>query len=175
MSYSFKPFSKSSFKATKSHWLNLAEDGWGFRSSVERLFDDAEDKLIHQDGKAVFFGVFEEKTKYACALCEIVVMRRGIRNKWVKMLNLHLSPDLEAHSGESHEIFLTSMTGSSGLQMEHNANILKIYGRTNEQLELLKTLVKFIAATDAAKEKKFEAKIEGRFLTIESPQLKAST
>lgn len=86
------------------------------------------------------------------------------------MLRLHLRPsvELELQSGNSDnamDIFVESMQGSILLQLTHQANTLKVYGRTNEQLNFLKALVVRLQS-QLEKSDTVKASIEGRFLSI---------
>lgn len=149
--------------------MTEAEQGLAFVPEVARLFDwvDTHQEVSERD--AVAFGVFEGSSKVATGICEVTIQRKTIRSKWVKMLRLHLRPSVdtrlqEGDSDTAMDVFVESMQGSMALQMTHLANTLKVYGRTNEQLNFLRALLKRLQP--AIEGKPVKATIEGRFLSI---------
>lgn len=166
----FEIFNPATAAASRAAWEKEAKDGLAFFTEIQRLFDwvDTHQEVINHD--SVAFGIFDKKSQEALGICEITIQRRTIRSKWVKMLKLNLRPSIDAllQSGDSDmamSVFVESMEGSIGLQLDHQANTLKVYGRTNEQLNFLKALLVRLQAqlqsVDTVK-----ASIEGRFLTI---------
>lgn len=167
--FRFEKFTDSTTAATREQWLAEAADGMAFVSEIERFFDWVQTHQEVSENDAVAFGVFDRSSKVALGICEVIVQRKTMRSKWVKMLRLHLRPSLDAklQAGdpeEAMEVFVESMSGSLGLQLTHQANTLKVYGRTNEQLTFLRMLVKQLQIAIAGKPVKVA--IEGRFLTI---------
>lgn len=168
--FHFEKFTQETATASRDAWVKEANEGLAFVTEIQRLFDWVD---THQDitsNDSVAFGIFDEKKQEALGICEITIQRRTIRSKWVKMLRLHLRPSIEVglNAGDSDkamDIFVQSMQGSMGLQLLHQANTLKVYGRTNEQLNFLKALlVRLQAALNTVNT--VRASIEGRFLTI---------
>lgn len=165
----FKQFDAASAAATRKEWHVDAAKGLAYGPEQDRLFDwvDTHQDVVEND--AVAFGIFEQKSQIALGICEVTIQRRTLRSKWVKMLRLHLKPSVDAslQAGEADlamNVFVESMRGSMGLQMTHSANTLKVFGRTNEQLNFLKALLQHLAPTIAGKP--IKASIEGRFLSI---------
>jgi len=167
--FKFEQFTAESAAASRQAWLHEAKDGLAFEPEIERLFDWVDSHQSICDNDSVAFGVFEGLTNKAVGICEVIIQRKTIRSKWVKMLRLHLRPSTDAklqdgHPEEAMDVFVESMQGSMGLQMAHQANTLKVYGRTNEQLNFLRALLRHLQPTLEGKPVK--ASIEGRFLSI---------
>lgn len=169
-SYHFEKFNPETAAASRSAWVEEANEGKAFVTEVQRLFDwvDSHQDITNND--SVAFGIFEKKSPEALGICEITIQRRTIRSKWVKMLRLHLRPSIdmglqEGLSDKPMDIFVEAMKGSIGLQLLHQANTLKVYGRTNEQLNFLKALLVRLQA-ELKNTESVKASIEGRFLTF---------
>lgn len=168
--YHFEIFTPETAAASRATWVAEAQQGFAFVTEIQRLFDwvDTHQDLSNHD--SVAFGIFDKKKQEALGICEITIQRRTVRSKWVKMLRLHLRPSIEMslQSGQSDDamnVFVESMQGSIGLQLTHQANTLKVYGRTNEQLNFLKALVVRLQ-TQLQTIDTVKAGIEGRFLSI---------
>lgn len=165
----FEQFSPETATATRKGWQLDAAKGLAFEPEQERLFDwvDAHRDVVEND--AVAFGIFDQKDQVALGVCEVTIQRKTARSKWVKMLRLHLKPSIDAslQAGDADQamsVFVVSMRGSIALQLAHSANTLKVYGRTNEQLNFLKALLQHLTTATAGKP--IKASIEGRFLSI---------
>lgn len=168
-SYKFEKFTAESAAASRAAWGAEAQSGLAFEPEIARLFDWVDTHQEISDLDSVAFGVFDGTSKAAIGICEITIQRRTVRSKWVKMLRLHLRPSaddrLQAGDPEiAMDVFIESMRGSMDLQMTHLANTLKVYGRTNAQLNFLRALLNHLQKTTAGKP--IKAAIEGRFLSI---------
>lgn len=167
--YRFEKFTPETSKATRNAWVGEARDGLAFAPETERLFDWVDTHQEVSEHDAVAFGVFDGNHLSALGVCEVTIQRKTVRSKWVKMLRLHLRPSVDARlqDGDSEaamDVFVESMRGSIGLQLTHQAHTLKVYGRTNEQLNFLRALLKQLQT--ALEGKPVKASIEGRFLSI---------
>lgn len=169
---SFEPFSEERIAASRDAWNRDAADGLAFPTEVDRLFDWVSTHQVPTEHDAVAYGVFTKGSNVACGICEVIIQRKSIRSKWIKMLKLTLKPsvDNQLQTGDSEgamSVFTESIIGSARLQLTHKANTLKVYGRTHEQLNFLKALVRHIdGAADAKGGSPYKATIEGRFLSI---------
>ena len=120
------------------------------------------------------FGIFHPGKKQALGLAEITIQRKSSRSKWVKMLRLHLRPSVDAdlqvgNSIGAMDVFVASLQGALNLQMAHKATTLKVYARTNEQLNFLRALVARIESNlPEAVRAVTKVSIEGRFMSIEA-------
>ena len=166
-------FDAGALKASKEAWLSDASDGLAFYPEIERLFDWAASHTEPSQTEATAYGIFRPGKKQALGLCEVTIQRRSVRSKWVKMLRLHLRPSVDADMQGGNptgamNVFGASLQGTLGLQMVHKATTLKVYGRTNEQLNFLRAIVGY-AEQNMPEPMKSKAKvaIEGRFLSID--------
>lgn len=172
MALEFLPFTEARFTATRPAWSQDAEEGLAFPSEIDRLLTWAATHTEPSDLDAAAFGVFKKGSSVALGICEIAIQRKSARSKWVKMLRLHLKPSVDDQLQTGHPegamgVFVQAIVGSLGLQLTHKATTLKVYGRTNPQLNFLKALVHHVD-TDLKHEAKHHVKaaIEGRFLSI---------
>lgn len=166
--YEFRSFCDQTYAATQKAWSGDAKLGLAFPTDVERLFHWVSEHRQPAEQDATAFGVFNEGDFVALGIAEVVIQRLSARSKWVKLLRLHLRPEVDAalQQGEveiAMDVFTTSVLGSFRLQMAHDAATLKIYGRTNDQLRFLRTLVAVLNQTES----KFKASLEGRFLCLQ--------
>jgi hypothetical protein len=158
---------------TRTTWIADANKGLAFIPEVERLLEWADSHRVPVDNDSCAFGIFRAGKKApALGICEVVISRKSIRSKWVKMLRLHLSPavDAQLQGGDpdgAMSVFLSSIQGAIGLQSTHQANTLKVFGRTNDQLNFLKVLVTHLQPKLAEHaHNRVKVSIEGRFLCI---------
>ena len=175
MALEFRAFDDARLRATRDAWVQDVEMGWAFPSEVERLFawiKDAEVRAQSEAGSAKAYGVFQKGKPVALGICEVVVYRQSAGSKWVKMLRLHLRPsvDNELQGGKPDsaiDVFGQAMLGSVGLQFEHKATTLKVYGRTNSQLNFLRAVASTVDARLGQEAKRHaRVTIDGRFLSI---------
>ena len=165
----FEHFTPITAEASRLAWISDAKQGLAFEPESQRLFDwvDTHQEISATD--AVAFGVFLGTSNEALGICEVTIQRQSAKSKWVKMLRLHLKPSIDKSLQDGDPdmatiIFVRSMQGAIELQMTHAATKLKVYGRTNEQLNFLKVLVTHLEPT--LRGKPVTAAIENRFLTI---------
>ncbi len=169
---SFQPFTNNRTQASRAAWDADVSAGLAFPSEVDRLFDWVSTHQEPSEHDAIAYGVFAAGSDVALGVCEVIIQRKSVRSKWIKMLKLTLKPsiDVQLQNGNSEEamkVFIESILGSARLQLTHKANILKVYGRTPDQLVFLKALVRQ-ADSQSARESNipYKATIEGRFLSI---------
>lgn len=173
LKFTLKPFSEVTFGATKTSWLKRVTGAFSFPTEVPQLLEYAATRLdIHAGTDVVFYGLFKEGTDVASAVAEITVTRKSARSRWMKMLRVRLSPELEEgvynNSIEAlkdiQALYVGAVAGVLRLKFEHDATILKIYGRSNEQMSFLK-----LVSTELEKlVKNHKISIEGRWLVIEN-------
>jgi hypothetical protein len=166
--FEFRPFCDLRLQETKDAWTADAHAGLAFPSETERLLDWVTAHREPSANDSVAFGVFLVGTNVALGISEIVIQRKTVRSKWVKMLRLHLRSNIDAELQDGNQenamnVFLAAIEGSLDLQLTHMATTLKIYGRTSQQLNYLKSLV---SKLNNVPKLKFAAKIDGRFLSL---------
>jgi hypothetical protein len=172
MALKFLAFNESRLISTRAAWTQDAVDGLAFPSEIERLLAWVETHQEPSDHDAAAFGIFKEGTSTALAICEVAIQRKSVRSKWVKLLRLHLKPSVDdklqaGHPEGAMDVFVQAIAGSLNLQVLHKANTLKVYGRTNDQLNFLKALEKHVSAKLTSEAKQgIKATIEGRFLSV---------
>jgi hypothetical protein len=92
----FKPFTTQLLEATKKSWLEDAEKSNAFLPDVEQQLDWVGKHIELKDDTSCAYGVFENESKIATAVCELVVSRPSARGKWIKFLRLRLRPEIDA-------------------------------------------------------------------------------
>lgn len=124
--------------------------------------------------KTLYYGVFPDGQNDAIALCEMVLSDRGsIASKWLKMLKLTMSPEVDTQIIEDHpdaidiaiQAYRTAVIGAFSERLNHEADTLKLYGRSEEQLKFLAVLIAFINQEHGHE---LVATKEGRWLVLRS-------
>ncbi|RYE01134.1 MAG: hypothetical protein EOP50_02535 [Sphingobacteriales bacterium] len=172
--YNFQQFKEDTLNATCVAWRDDAAKGLAFPPDIEQRLQWAQTHTKMVDGDSVAYGIFEVGDDVATGICEVALTRPGTRSAWVKMLSLHIRPALEVkllqRDLESIEaaliVFSSAVHGSIKLKFEHKALTLKVYGRSNDQLDFLRALalhLKPVLKNNA------KCSIEGRWLAIKAP------
>lgn len=168
-----KSFTTESFESTKRAWLRRTTDDFTFPTEATQLLEWAAAHLDTEvQNDSVAYGIFKDGVDVASAICEVVLHRRSARSKWMKMLKIRLSPELEKGIFEQsleaardvQELYKAAVIGVLKLKFEHSASTLKIYGRSSEQLAFLKTLG--VVLEQAVKSHKIS--IHDRWLVVET-------
>jgi predicted RNA-binding protein with RPS1 domain len=175
LKFSLKQFNEANFTSTGKAWLKKASSEISFPTEAHQILEWASSRLdLTTQGDSVAFGIFKDGADIAAAICEIAITRKTARSRWMKMLRVRLSPDLEMGvfdgsieaMSDVQNVYVAAVAGVLKLKMEHNATILKIYGRSHEQLSLLKVL-----GIELEKHlKNHTIRMDGRWLTIENEQ-----
>ncbi len=166
----FRQFTKETLTATESKWHRELKAINGFSPTTDRLLKDVRAHLGAR-APSLFFGVFSGKAASAIAISEFVITPKT-RGNTVKLLNLHLSPQLEqglyisdvGAINRALDAYKCSVIGSLEVGGNHNASTLKVYGRTHEQLNMLSSFAVILQAS--TEELKFNAKVTDRWLEI---------
>lgn len=173
MKFSLKPFNEGTYQATCKAWLKRAKGGNSFPTEAEQVLEWVHTHMsIDVQGDSVAFGLFKDGVDVASAVAEIYIQRRTARSRWMKMLRIRLSPELEEgvfqKSMESIQdvqaAYVAAVSGVLKLKFEHDASTLKIYGRSAEQLSFLQVLA--LKMEEALKNHKVS--MNGRWLVIEN-------
>lgn len=168
--YIFKPFNDATLAATRTAWLDDAANGDGFGPDVEQLMDWV-DGHIDVTQNEIAYGVFKREEKVAIGICELAVTKPSVRGKWVKMIRLRLRPQLDAALFTNDPVALStavkaytsSVVGVYHVKNVHGATIIKVYGRTQEQMRFLNFMVAYLKDRPDAT---FKAELQGRWLVI---------
>ncbi|MBP9060617.1 MAG: hypothetical protein KBF98_09930 [Rhodoferax sp.] len=163
-------FTPETLKATKTGWIKDAASGAGFLPDIEQRMDWVENHLC-LEGNSVAYGVFDGKTRIAVGICELVITKPDPKKAWVKFIRLHFRPKIDEQifgsvmDGIQTAInaYITCVIGILNVKNEHNASIIKVYGRTPGQISFLKLLD---SALKDKQEASFKSSIEGRWLVL---------
>lgn len=166
----FRQFDAGTFSATKAGWSKDATQGEAFAPEVEQLMCWAENHLTLHENE-IAYGIFDADDPIAVGICELAITQPSTRGKWVKFIRLRLRPTIESllfsNSPEglttAVEAYVASVIGVYHVKNEHEATIIKVYGRTQEQMRFLTLLSVALASR---REATFETKIEGRWLVL---------
>lgn len=172
--YPFAEFDSKSIAATRKAWLKYVElkpDDFS-KHQWDRRLERLEGMCNYDKGSEFSYGIFNDGTKIAYAIIEMSYTRES--SKWMKMLNLHLCPELDLsvdsdtpNFEEIACVFTSSIMGSLKLTGKHKCRVLKLYGRTPVLLSFFKYLAADLRKDlEAKKLSGFEVSIEGRWLVI---------
>lgn len=171
----FLPFTEQKYRATLDKWCTEAEHYDAFPQEVERRLQCVVDALggaakgRHQ---TMAYGVFLPGSDIAVCTCELVLSDRGqLAGKWLKMLSITMSPEVdfllcqEDYSATQTivQAYKAAVLGSFAVRLDHDADTLKLYGRSDSQLKFLMAL---LAVLEESQDSGLSAKREGRWLVL---------
>lgn len=174
----FRQFDEASYQATLKKWREEAETYDCFPEEVERKLHWIHCSLTsnkQEQHEVIPYGVFVGDSNIAAATCELVLSHRGQMNgKWLKMLKVTLSPEIESLSQEDNydaiatavSAYRAATVGAYNARLSHAADTLKLFGRDNDQLKFLMTLMSFIK--EDPENSSLVASKEGRWLVLRS-------
>ena len=172
----FQSFDAKTIQDTTVDWMSKIEKNQGFEPQVRQALDWAQRNMAAetrgQDSYEVAYGVFHDKNECATAICEVHFNKHGSNSKWMKMLNVRLNPSLEAgvYIDDAIEInlaveaYICCVLGVLGIKETHNADTVKIYGRSEFQKLLLVTFADKLNA--GLIDKAYNVTVEGRWLVV---------
>lgn len=171
VTYDFRPFDCSLLTATAAAWQVDSEQDYAFPGAVDDLMNWVRTHTERVNGEAVAYGVFPKESEEALAICECVFRATTRCTHWVKFLKMTLRPELEnrleakdlAALRTTLDVYRSAVFGVLQLKMDHKAPIMKIYGRSYDQLMFLQSLA-IDLADDAAFSEDHTTEIEGRWL-----------
>lgn len=173
----FREFTQSDLDATSSKWENEALDFDCFPEEVQQKLKPVQEALTASKSSGfhtIYYGVFKANERVAAALCEMVLSDRGTTGgKWLKMLKLSMSPEIETLLIQEQieaintaiNVYKAAVSGAFAARLTHDADTLKLYGRSDEQLKFLMMLLSFINQEHSHE---LSAKKEGRWLVLRS-------
>lgn len=173
LKFALKSFDENTYQATSKAWLKRTKGGNSFPTEAEQVLEWVHSHMvIDVQGDSVAFGLFKDGVDVASAVAEISIQRKSSRSRWMKMLRVRLSPELEdgvfQKSMEALQdvqaAYVAAVGGVLKLKFEHDASTLKIYGRSAEQLAFLQVLA--LKMEEALKNHKVS--MNGRWLVIEN-------
>ena len=166
----FRPFDATSIAATRAAWRNDALKGGAFLPDVDQQLDWAENHIELTDN-GIAYGVFKEQSHVAAGVCELLITKPSVHSKWVKFLRLRLRPSIDLQLFDNKpagvesaiEAYIACVVGVFHVKNEHKATIIKVYGRTQQQMAFLTVLVAKLQQQDDIT---FKSSIEGRWLVL---------
>lgn len=169
-------FDEDSLKATVAEWQKQLTrmSGAIFPVAYDQVLSWAAKHMDYAKGENFSYGVFSDGSHAAEGIVDVIYTRTG--NKWLKMMNLTLSPEHDvAFSTQSLDfdtltsLFTAAIVGTFELSLEHKAKVVKLFGRTNVMLAFLTGLAAVM--TERLKESsapKLKVSIEGRWLVAKN-------
>ncbi|MBH9725143.1 hypothetical protein JAO10_32960 [Burkholderia contaminans] len=169
---SLKPFDAALLQATKDDWRRTIHNSGILNLDYERLLESIDNHIDYTgggNGDHLAYGVFKKGEDHACAIVHVVYTKKPAPTRgWLKMLELRLAPQYDqtliVRDADTMidvlKIYAAAIGGTFRLQAVHASNVVKIYGRNSDLLQLLVSLLPFLQA------KGFNAKMEGRWLVI---------
>lgn len=170
--YHLKMFDASSLEETCDAWQKAVERHKSevFSTEFDRIIDWVRQKVSYDEPSESSFayGIFEGEALVASAVVEIIYQRTGRR--WLKMLNLHLSPDLDAKlNGDSIDsdvlsgIYSEAIVGTIRLTGRHPTDTVKLYARSATLLGFLRGVT---SSLHRQEDLPFDVSTEGRWMVI---------
>lgn len=170
--YKLKQFDSVSLAATETNWRKQCERHKDeiIRTEYERILKwTAENANYDKDRETFAYGVFEDGSHTAAAIVEVLYPKAGRR--WLKQLNLHLTPakDLSFPTDNIDfegvaNIFGAAVIGVLRLTANHPAKEVKLYGRSGTLLSYLKGLAANLENHPALKSVRIT--MDGRWLVF---------
>ena len=166
----FKPFTAESAEKTGTHWRKQAEKAGSFPTDVEQILGWTKEHVTIVDNQ-IAYGVFPDGSNIACGICELVITKKSYKEGWVKFIHLRLDPEIDAQifsnvpAGVTSavEAYIACVVGVLDVKDAHKATTIKVFGRTQEQMQFLTQLSAALQNRDSLR---FTSKIEGRWLVL---------
>lgn len=168
--FELRPFSRKSLEETRAKWEKQLKSHQGEVMPTEytRLLDWAARNMAYETGETFAYGVFPRGEAAAVAIAEILYTRA--QRKWLKFLNLTLSPEYDVGLASDApdliaigHVFAAAISGTVGLTRVHKSRVTKLYGRSGTMLSFLKGLSAHLQANQI---EGVEVTVEGRWLVI---------
>jgi alpha-N-acetylglucosamine transferase len=174
LEYELRKFTSPTLGDTQKEWdRQIAKDPDEIlRSQYDRIFSWAAGHIDYGNHQLDTFayGLFHDGKHQADAIVEVSYAKAG--RKWLKMLDLHLSPELDAafydqtvDLSRMSQLFTAAIFGVLHLtDTAHRADTVKLYGRSGTLLSFLKGVATYI--NDRSKTPGLTVAIEGRWLVF---------
>lgn len=175
----FRKIEERDYNATLEKWVSEAEANDLFPHEVKSKLGWIVETLRdqgRQSHKQLAYGVFAPDSNVAIAVCDLVLTDRGaLAGRWLKMLKVTLAPELEFALQEEDlramtiavNAYRNAVLGTFAERLNHEADTLKLYGRTDEMLRFLMLL---LVTINDDNDLKLSARKEGRWLVINSQE-----
>lgn len=165
----------------EKYWLELiGEDGDRvIQADYSQLFSVIKSSAgwgdLSESLNKPIYNTVSSKENQVLGLVEIVISQKS-DSLWVKLLDIHLSPEIEkANDTEENtkcrlNVFIVALLGTFALTKElKNANTVKVYGRTDALVAFLKGMHdSFSVLNSLSTISGINVSIEGRWLVFRS-------
>lgn len=171
--YQLRAFTHKDLEKTHKSWMKDLEDLPDvFPGDIERVFALATQTMADEKENSSSHGVFFDGNDVADGVVQIVVTKKG--KKFVKMMDCFIRPRIdkkamelkEPESSKAIDIYFASIYRTLELGDSHEAQAIKVYGRTDALLSLLKSTGE--ALSKAKENHGIESSIEGRWLVLKA-------
>lgn len=176
--YSIQEFDDVRLGATRRAWTKaLNDDPSEFnRTMFDRRLALAAKKCDYKNGSEFCYGIFPSGIKAASAIVEISYTKES--SKWIKMLNLHLSPSLDLsidknspNFSELADIFSAAIVGTLKLTGVHKSRVVKLYARSTVLLSFFKFVAEKLPkelekVEDGGRAAAIKLSVDGRWLVM---------
>ena len=167
-------FTSELLQTAKECWISQAAKLDMPTVDVERLFDWSVNRIDYakNNNDSHAYGVFDELTNSCLAVVDIIHSNNNPQKKFVKMLTVDLCPELSKVLINEEDmskidgvidVYARATTGTLVLTLQHNAAIIKLYGR-DEPMRLLLSVLK--ERINSSSEIFASAYWEGLWLTV---------
>jgi hypothetical protein len=172
--YKLQRFDEKSLRQTNARWIRQIErhPSEVLASQYERILRWSAERIDYGDatGEEFAYGLFRDGDATADAIVEVTYTKRG--RKWLKLLDLHLSPELDlAFYDQSvdilriNDLFAAAVVGVVKLTgEEHPSQTAKLYARSGTLLAFFRSLGAYIQ--EQRKVDVLKVAIEGRWLVF---------
>lgn len=136
---------------------------------VKTIFDG-----LDQEGEQTYFLV-KDGQDYGCAILKVTLAATSRDNQWLKLLKIHLEPQLEAVKDlRNHvnlklvmEVLAWAILKTIKFTFDNGIGKLKIYGRTDRMLIMFESLLAVDAFIEDLSSQNISGRTEGRWLVME--------
>jgi hypothetical protein len=164
----FKKFTDQTIAATETSWLQ-DKGSHAFPSDIDTVIAAIKKQSDYADKTLEWYtyGIFDDKKPQAIAVIKVIVSKTGRR--LIKMIDCILKPSIEDSAIQSSpdalqlvpRIYAEAINGTIALTQDHKADVVKVYGRSNELLRALATTALILDSHLPA-----SVTIEGRWLVF---------
>lgn len=169
--HEIRQFTTDTLSATQEHWRGQCESSEDFTGIYQSVFDWAEEHIHYDNSNEEFaYGIFNDGSSPADAIVRVIYSSVGKR--WVKMLNMDVSPKLdtsfttEIPYDDLASIYTATIIGVVRITQTHPTSVVKLYGRSNILLSFLTGFASYFNEAYSNKEN-IRVGIKGRWLVIE--------
>ena len=157
--YKLIPFTTATLAAAKSKWEDIAGKD-GFDLEFAAVFEWASTHLNQQSGDSMAYCLHNNDNGNADGIVEIVTSRMGALSKLLKIVPSPEFWDVNNKRVEILQIYRETFFGLITQKEINSARTVKIYGRDDEMMSILRSIHAVWNIPDST------AEFEGRFLTI---------